>query len=69
MDRAEMINSLAEAMGVKTVGKEDKEFSRKYNTSTGTIYCNRSLVKSIENEADDERMASLAVFPVKRLAM
>ena len=59
MDRTEMINSLAEAMGLKSIVKADKEFSKKYNTSTGTIYCNRTT-------GDD---SAVAVFPVKRLAM
>ena len=40
MDRAEMINSLAVAMGMKPVATDEKEINKKYNTSTGTIYCN-----------------------------
>ena len=37
MNREEMINSLALAMGVNT----EKEYdSKKYNSQTGTIYCN-----------------------------
>ena len=40
MDRAEMINSLAVAMGVKPVATDKKEINKKYNTTTGTIYCN-----------------------------
>ncbi len=40
MDRNEMINSLAVAMGLKPTVSEEKEISKKYNTTTGTIYCN-----------------------------
>ena len=46
MDRAEMINSLAVAMGVKPVVTEKKETDKKYNTTTGTIYCNTKPKKS-----------------------
>ena len=46
MDRAEMINSLAVAMGIKSDVKEDKEFSRRYNTSTGTIYCTKAAIRN-----------------------
>ncbi len=35
--RTDTINSLAKAMGIKTVSNYDRS---KYNTSTGTIYCN-----------------------------
>ena len=37
MDRADMINSLALAMGVNTVKQNTNS---KYATKTGTIYCN-----------------------------
>ena len=46
MDRAEMINSLAEAMGLKANVKEETEFSQKYNTSTGTIYCTKAAIQN-----------------------
>ncbi len=49
MDRAEMINSLAVAMGVKPVVTDKKEISKKYNTTTGTIYCN-TKVKTKESK-------------------
>ena len=65
MDRAEMINSLAAAMGVKVPGKET-ELSKKYNVSTGTIYCNRA----VENDtAEDNLINSVSLFPAKRMAM
>ncbi|WP_022764019.1 hypothetical protein [Butyrivibrio sp. XPD2006] len=40
MDRAETINSLAVAMGIKPAVIDKKEINKKYNTNTGTIYCN-----------------------------
>ena len=66
MDRAEMINSLAEAMGLKSNLKEDTEFSRKYNTSTGTIYCHEAAERE---QSEEELFSKVSVFPVKRLAM
>ena len=65
MDRAEMINSLAEAMGLKPAVTDNKELSKKYNTSTGTIYCN----KTNSNDTQDQLLSKVSVFPVKRLAM
>ena len=66
MDRAEMINSLAEAMGIKSAVKEDTEFTKKYNTNTGTIYCNNA--KELE-QSEEALYSKVSVFPVKRLAM
>ena len=66
MDRAEMINSLAIAMGVKTEVK-NSELSKKYNTSTGTIYCNRATEN--DDAVEDKLMAAVSVFAAKRMAM
>ena len=67
MDRADMINSLAEAMGVKTV-KEETEFSKKYNTSTGTIYCNRKIA-DFDKEEDKLLIEAVSLFPARKMAM
>ena len=70
MDREKMINSLAVAMGIKPVGTNTKEISRKYNTSTGTIYCNGTPEELEESEDEDHYLSDrVSVFPSKRLAM
>ena len=66
MDRADMINSLAEAMGVKS-SRPASELSRKYNTSTGTIYCKRSIAEFDTEE--DKLLNAVSLFPAKRMAM
>ena len=66
MDRAEMINSLAVAMGVKPAATGETAFNKKYNTSTGTIYCNKN---NEEEEEKDNLFDSVSLFPTKRMAM
>lgn len=39
LDRSELIHQLAESMGLEKKENEN-ETTSKYNTSTGTIYCN-----------------------------